>query len=117
MPTIRPAIKAALIGCFWFMFLTAYFERVPLPGFTGYAGDIFWASLVVACACGLGYGLTQRWLAPDWRPLETFVFSMGAGLGALSLLMTALGLIGGWRTTVVRWIVGLGSISGLYLLR
>lgn len=117
MPKIRPAIKAALIGCFWLLFLSAYFTRLPLPEFGHHVADLVWALLACNAAAGLGHGILQRWLSDDLRPLEVFVFSTAIGFGLLSLGMVLLGTGNLWNSSVVRVGIVLLSGSGFYPAR
>lgn len=117
MQPVRPAIKAGLIGCFWLVFLTAYFLRVPIPQAWTHLADLFWATLATLAAGGIGYLLVGRWVEESGRSLETFVFSTAAGLGLLSLVMVFLGAIGAWNSLVARSLVGFTSLSGLYVAR
>lgn len=117
MPTIRPAVKAAVIGCFWIFFSGAYFLRLPIPGFWSHLADVIWALLVFVAASGMGFLVTRGFLAKRLSPLETLVLSAGAGFGSLSLFVFALGLFQAWTPVVARLSIVLLSVSGAYALR
>lgn len=99
IPAVRPSIKTfALLGV-WVIFLSAYFQRFPFPGFFNHF-FLFALSLVIAAsAAGYGSFIGIRLWSLQFTSSEKFLFSTALGFGFLSLGMALMGLLGFWTRT------------------
>lgn len=62
--------------------------------------DVLTAVWLLFVALGVGLGLLGALRLPDMPDLARFLFAQGLGLGALALLVLALGVVGGLNTAV-----------------
>ena len=73
--------------------------------------------LMLAAATGLGWRFIRRFLGQAVLPLEGLVLSCGLGLGILSLLTLALGLVGGLKPWLA-WLLMIAlAVVGAWPLR
>ncbi len=117
LPIIRSSVKSFAVLGFWAVFLSAYFERFPIPGLLGYIAAAILGFAVWGSAAGYGIWLSRAMLpSAGVYPLETFIFASASGWGFLSLTMAALGWAGAWTRPAIGLLVTGGLISGWVFL-
>lgn len=110
IPSVRPAVKSALLLTLWAAFAVAYYRRLPIPAF-GY--NLLACSIAfLAILSALGYGtLLLRVLKVNRSGLaETVLMATGAGLGILATLLFIGGWLQAWTTTGALTLLILGLL-------
>jgi hypothetical protein len=117
MLSLHPAIITALLGTLWLVFLTGYFNTLPLLGLGSILSGLLLSLLCGISAYGWGIGIVRAQLPERRTGLETVIFAQAIGWGVISLLMAALGAVGGWKPVVPIILLTIGLVRAAMPLR
>jgi hypothetical protein len=117
MPSVRPAIKSALLLSIIASGAAFYFDRNPIPEFLFKINSILSAFIFLASAGALGMWTLEKLSLPRLSALEKLLFSMAAGLGLWSFISVLLGLLKLWIPAVVWAIAFFSMFLSVPLLR
>jgi len=112
IPAVRPSIKELSLVALWGLFLLAYFQRFPWPGFFSNTWSVLVACAVTLSAAGYGSWAGSRLFSNILNSLERLLLSVVLGFGILSLLMGLLGLLGMWTRWAAALLVLAGFLAG-----
>jgi len=111
--SVRPALKALCVGCFWLIFSLAYFLNWPFPQADARIAALAVTALIGISAAGWGFPLRRRLLPAELSALESLIFSLGFGFGIFGLLLFILGIFNAWTPAAAWSLIAVGCFSAI----
>jgi hypothetical protein len=90
-------------------------DSMNLSHIVDYTGTLFLSAVFIVCAISIGKGILNLFKGAPHSLLENILFSLGLGLGTLSLLGFALGTTGFYSSVVMRFAFALLTLVSIFL--